>query len=161
MDRLRMLIFKSRRLLITRGAVVIVGLGLALPVAASAHRAAVSGEKAAMIYSASGRYLGGGNFSEPRSAPLRCFVADISTVVSGSQWGAWSFSRYAIEPKHEQQCRAANGMSIEHKIGTRWYVLWQGDEGYPPTHNTREGSITLQGVPRAIARDLEAGITDF
>ncbi len=136
------------------------GLALALPVAASAHRVAVSAEKAAMIYNASGRYYGGGNENEPRSAPLRCFVADIATVVRGSQWGA-SFSRYAIEPKHQQQCRTGNGMAIERKIGTRWYVLWEGDQGYPPTHNKREGSITLQAVPRAVARDLEAGITDF
>ena len=154
--------FRSRRLLnATQGAVVIMGLALALPVAASAHRAAVSAEKAAMIYTASGRYYGAGYDNEPRSAPLRCFVADISTVVRGSRWGAWSFSRYAIEPKHEQQCRTGNGMSIEHKIGRRWYVLWEGDQGYPPTHDKREGSITLQGVPRAVAKDLDAGITDF
>jgi hypothetical protein len=155
-------IFKSNRLFnATSGVVVIMGVALVLPVAASAHRAAVNAEKAAMIYSASGRYYGGGDQNEPRSAPLRCFMADISTVVRGSQWGAWSFSRYAIEPKHEQQCRTGNGMAIEHKIATRWYVLWEGDHGYPPTHNKRQGSITLQGVPRAVARDLEAGITDF
>jgi hypothetical protein len=53
----------------------------------------------------------------------------------------------------------ANGISIEHKVGKRWYLLWEGDEGYPPTHNERDGSITLQGVPRAVAKDLEAGIT--
>lgn len=52
-------------------------------------------------------------------------------------------------------------MSIERKVGRRWYVLWQGDEGYPPTHSQRAGSITLHGVPRAIATDLEACITDF
>lgn len=154
--------FKSSRLLKTpRAAVVIMALALALPAAASAHRAASSAEKAAMIYHASGRYYGAGFASEPRSAPLRCFVADISTVVRGSRWGAWSFSRYAIEPKHVRQCRTGNGMSIEHKIGRRWYVLWEGDQGYPPTHNRREGSITLQGVPRAVAKDLDAGITDF
>jgi hypothetical protein len=143
------------------GVVVVMCLTLVLPVTASAHRTAVRAEKAAMIYSASGRYYGGGDENEPRSAPLRCFVADIATVVRGSRWGAWSFSRYATEPKHEQQCRTGNGMAIEHKIGTRWYVLWEGDRGYPPTHNKREGSITLRGVPRAVARDLEAGITDL
>jgi hypothetical protein len=151
-----------RRLLnATYGAVGAMGMALALPGAASAHRPAVRGEKAAMIYNASARYYGGSNENEPRSAPFRCFVADIATVVNGSRWGAWSFSAYAIEPRHEQQCRTGNGISIEHKIGKRWYVLWEGDQGYPPTHNKQEGSITLQGVPRAVAKDLEAGITDF
>jgi hypothetical protein len=145
----------------TSAAIVIMALALALPATASAHRAATSPQKAGMIYNASGRYYGAGLDKEPRSAPLRCFVADISTVVRGSRWGAWSFSRYAIEPKHVRQCRTGNGMSIEHKIGRRWYVLWEGDQGYPPTHNKREGSITLQGVPRAVAKDLDAGITDF
>ena len=157
-----MRMFKSSRLLnATQGAVVLMGLALAVPAAASAHRGATRAEKAAMIYNASGRYYGAGFDNEPRSAPLRCFVADISTVVRGSQWGAWSFSRYATQPRHERQCRTGNGMSIEHKIGRRWYVLWEGDEGYPPTHDKREGSITLQGVPRTVAKDLEAGITDF
>jgi hypothetical protein len=155
-------IFKSKRLRnATHATVWALGLALVLPVAASAHRPAVSAEKAAMIYNASGRYYGGGNENEPRTAPLRCFVADISTVVKGSRWGAWSFSAYALEPKHAQQCRTGNGVSIEHKLGKRWYVLWEGDEGYPPTRNKREGSITLQGVPRAVAKDLDAGITDF
>jgi hypothetical protein len=155
-------IFNSRRLLnATHWTVGAMVLALALPVAASAHRPAISGEKAGMIYNASSRYYGGGNENEPRSAPLRCFVADIATVVKGSQWGAWSFSAYAIESKHERQCRTGNGMSIEHKVGKRWYLLWEGDEGYPPTHNQKEGSITLQGVPRAVAKDLDAGITDF
>jgi hypothetical protein len=155
-------IFNLRRLLTAAyWAVGAIGMALALPVAASAHRPAVRAEKTAMIYNASARYYGGSNENEPRSAPLRCFVADIATVVDGSRWGAWSFSAYATEPRNEQQCRTGNGISIEHKIGKRWYVLWEGDEGYPPTHNTREGSITLQGVPRAVAKDLEAGITDF
>ena len=136
-------------------------LALLLPVAAWAHRPANGAEKAAMIYHASARYYGAGNPDEPGSAPLRCFVADIATVVKGSQWGAWSFSAYATEPSHQTQCRTGNGMSIEHKLGKRWYVLWEGDQGYPPTHDKREGSITLQAVPRAIAKDLEAGITDF
>jgi hypothetical protein len=153
------MLYSKRLLNATSAAVGAIALALALPAAASAHRPAISSEKAAMIYNASARYYGGGNEDEPRSAPLRCFVADIATVVKGSQWGAWSFSEYATEPAHEQQCRIANGISIEHKIGKRWYVLWEGDEGYPPTHNQRDGSITLQGVPRAVAKDLEAGIT--
>jgi hypothetical protein len=156
-----MRIFKPGRLLNARqGALGAVALALALPAAASAHRPAVRREKFAMIYNASARYYGGGTVNEPRSAPLRCFVADIATVGKDSHWGAWSFSAYAIQPKHQQQCRTGNGISIEHKIGKRWYVLWEGDQGYPPMHNKQEGSITLQGVPRAVAKDLEAGITD-
>jgi hypothetical protein len=155
-------IFKPGRLLnATHGALVAGALALAVPAAASAHRPAVRGEKVAMIFHASARYYGGGNVNEPRSAPLRCFVADIATVRKGSRWGAWSFSSYAIQPKHERQCRTGNGMSIEHKIGRRWYVVWEGDQGYPPVHNKHEGPITLQGVPRAVAKDLEAGITGF
>jgi hypothetical protein len=109
-----------------------------------------------MVYAASGRYYGGVNVDEPRSAPLRCYAADIATVAKGSQWGAWTFTPYADQ--HERQCRAANGVSIEHKIGRRWYVLWEGSDGYPPTHNTQSGSLTLQGVARAIAKDLVRGL---
>ena len=134
---------------------------LALPAVAAAHRPAVRSEKVAMIYNASSRYYGGGKVNEPRSAPLRCFVADIATVSGGSGWGAWSFSAYAIQPSHQHQCETGNGISIEHKIGKRWYVVWEGDQGFPPVHNKREGSITLQGVPRAAAKDLEAGIPGF
>ncbi len=155
-------IFKSGRLPnAAQGMAGAVVLALAMPAEALAHRPAVRGEKVAMIYNASARYYGAANVNEPRSAPLRCFVADIATVGAGSRWGAWSFSAYAIQPKHQHQCRTGNGISIEHKIGKRWYVLWEGDQGYPPVHNKKEGSITLQGVPRAVARDLEAGITDF
>jgi hypothetical protein len=157
-----MQIFTSGRLVnATPAAVGVVVLALAMPAAASAHRPAIRAEKAAMVYHASARYYGGGNVNEPRSAPLRCFVADIATVANGSRWGAWSFSAYAIQPTHQRQCGTGNGMSIEHKIGNRWYVLWEGDQGYPPVHNKHEGSLTLQGVPRSVAKDLEAGISDF
>jgi hypothetical protein len=111
-----------------------------------------------MVYRASGRYYGGIAASEPPSAPARCFVADIATVVKGSRWGAWTFSSYADEPGHASQCRTGNGIAIEHKIGERWYVYWEGDEGYPPTHRKKEGSITLRGVPRKVAKDLWAGL---
>jgi hypothetical protein len=134
------------------------GCALFVPGVAGAHRAAVQAETRAMVYDASGRFFGGGPVDEPRSAPLRCFTADIATVVRGSQWGAWRFSRYAQQPAHESQCRIANGITIEHKIQGRWYVLWEGSEGYPPTHTTREGSHTLRGVPRAVAKDLERGL---
>jgi hypothetical protein len=140
-------------------ATVIVGLlALAVPVLASAHRPAIKAEKTAMIYHASGRYYGGVSVSEPRSVPLRCFVADIATAVGGSRWGAWTFSRYADQLQHTQQCRTGNGIAIEHKIGKRWYVFWEGSDGYPPTHATKVGSFTLMGVPRAVTQDLMAGL---
>ncbi len=131
---------------------------LVLPALAGAHRPAVAAETRAMVYDASGRFYGGGSVDEPRSAPLACFEADIATVVGGSRWGGWGFSRYATEPAHEAKCRIANGITIEHKIRGRWYVLWEGSEGYPPTHTTKEGSRTLQGVPRAVAKDLARGL---
>ncbi|HTU95184.1 MAG TPA: hypothetical protein VMF14_05035 [Solirubrobacteraceae bacterium] len=134
------------------------GVMLGLPAVAGAHRRAAAGETRAMVYNASSRYVSAGSVDEPRSAPLACFDADISTVVRGSRWGAWGFSRYAIQPAHQAQCHLANGDTIEHKIGARWYVVWQGSEGYPPTHTTHEGSRTLQGVPRAVAKDLLRGI---
>lgn len=109
-----------------------------------------------MVYAASGRYYGNQKVTEPRSAPLRCFVADIATVTKGSGWGAWTWSTYA--ESHAQQCRIANGISIEHKIANKWYVFWEGSEGYPPTHKTRVGSLTLMGVPRAVAKDLSRGL---
>lgn len=129
---------------------------LCCPIAASAHRLATKSETAAMIYGASGRYYGNTKVAEPRSAPLRCFDADISTVVKGARWGAWTFSSYA--ETHEQQCRAANGVTIEHKIGTKWYVFWEGSAGYPPTHKKRIGTVTLMGVPRAVTKDLQRGL---
>jgi hypothetical protein len=133
-------------------------LGLALPTVASAHRPAVTAEKAAMVYQAGGRYYGGGTVTEPRSAPARCFVADIATVVKGSTWGAWGFSRYADDPAHAKQCATGDGIAIEHKIRGRWYVLWEGSDGYPPTRTERVGALTLQAVPRAVAKDLVAGL---
>ena len=60
------------------------------PAVASAHRTAPKAETSAMIYTASGRYYGNLNVAVPRSVPLRCFTADISTVVNGAGWGAWT-----------------------------------------------------------------------
>jgi hypothetical protein len=110
-----------------------------------------------MIYAASGRYYGNEKVAEPRSAPLRCFTAEISTIVEGARWGAWTFSKYA--EVHERQCRIANGITIEHKIGKQWYVFWEGSEGYPPTHKKRVGTFSLMAVPRAVAKDLDSGLT--
>jgi len=117
-------------------------VALVMPVMASAHRPAIKAERKAMVYSASGRYYGGISVTQPRSVPLRCFAADIATVVRGSRWGAWTFSRYADQVQHAKQCRTGNGIAIEHKIGKLWFV----------------GSFTLKAVPRAVAKDLMAGL---
>jgi hypothetical protein len=130
---------------------------LVWPAVASAHRPATKAETSAMIYTASGRYYVNGSAGELRSAPLRCFTADISTVVKGARWGAWTWSKFA--DTHLQQCQTANGITIEHKIGKQWYVLWEGSEGYPPTHKKRVGALTLMPVPRAVAKDLASGLS--
>jgi hypothetical protein len=122
------------------------------PAVASAHRRATKAEASAMIYTANGRYYGNLKVAAPRSVPLRCFTADISTAVSGASWGAWTWSTYAVA--HGQQCHIANGVTIAHKIGSQWYVLWEGSAGYPPTHKKRVGALTLMPVPRAVAKDL-------
>jgi hypothetical protein len=123
---------------------------------ASAHRPAIGAEKGAMIHQASGRYFGGMAVAEPRSAPPRCFVADVSTVARDGQWGAWTFSSFAA--RHAGECRAVNGLVTAHRIDGRWYVLWESSDGYPPTHNRRIGSHTYLGVPRSIAKSLVAGL---
>lgn len=126
---------------------------------AFASRRSNTRELRAMVFTASGRYYGGLNVDEPRGTPLACFAGDISTVRKGSRWGAWSWSAYGDQPANAQRCQTANGISIEHKIKGRWYVLWEGSEGYPPTHTTRVGSLILQGVPRAVAKDLIRGLS--
>jgi hypothetical protein len=128
---------------------------VAVPATASAHRPASRRAKAAMIYDPSGRYWGNAPVAEPRSIPRRCFVADIATVVKGSRWGAWSFSSYALH--HQGRCHPGNGYVVEHKIGRRWYVYWEGSDLYPPTH----GRYGARGVPRAIAKDLKAGLGKY
>lgn len=138
--------------------IIAVVVALAAAAQASAHRRANRAQTAAMVYDASARYYGGVSVREPRSAPLRCFTGVIATVVNGSRWGAWTFSHYADQPSHVAQCRTGNGVVIEHKIGQRWYVLWEGSAGYPPTHDTKVGSFTLKAVPRAVAKDLIAGL---
>jgi hypothetical protein len=144
---------RAAGLSITVGLVMLAAAGIA-----SAHRPAVTGELRAMVFQASARYYGGLQVDARRGTPLACFTGDISTAVKGSQWGAWGWSAYARAPAHERQCRIANGISIEHKIRGRWYVLWEGSDGYPPTHTTQEGSFTLHGVPRAVAKDLMRGL---
>ncbi len=109
-----------------------------------------------MVYKASGRYWFHIRAQEPRSWPLRCVTAEISTVVKGSRWGAWVFNRYADH--HEQQCKPGNGITIEHKVGERWYVYWEASDAYPPTHDRRSSRGVIKGVPRAVAKDLYAGL---
>jgi hypothetical protein len=102
-----------------------------------------------MMYDAGSHYggLSAEDVDAPRRYPLDCAVADIATVVKGSQWGAWSFNgkRYA-----SSGCQrwASNGWVIEHKISGRWYVLAEGDE--LPRH--------IPDVPHNIAVDLIRGL---
>jgi hypothetical protein len=144
----------------------ILGLGLAIALVALAaadvavaSRPSIKPELSAMVYQASGRYYGSLRVDEPRSAPLRCFEGDISTAVRGSQWGAYAWSAYGVAPVNERKCRAANGIAILHKLDGRWYVLWEGSDGYPPTHREHEGNFTLQPVPRNVAKDLIRGLS--
>lgn len=143
-----------------RGLVLVglLGLVLVLPAVAAAHRRATGAESRAMIYGASGRYYGGTPVAVSTAVPLRCFKTDIATVVKGSQWGAYAFSSYAERPSHQRQCRTGNGVVVAHKIGRRWFVYWEGSDGYPPTRDTNEGTFTLRAVPRRIAKDLFAGL---
>ena len=148
----------NRRVMASAAALVASLLLLAIPSAAFAHRPATKAEAKAMVYMASGQDYGHEPVGEPDSLPLRCFVGDIATVVRGSAWGAWTWSSYGDQPAHARQCRTANGITIERKIGGRWYVFWEGSSGYPPTHTMTEGSLTLRGVPRTIAKDLIRGL---
>jgi hypothetical protein len=111
----------------------------AAPAAASAHRPATRAEKTAIVYHASGALYGGGT--------LRCAIADVSTVVRGSQWAAWSFNgRLAFDP----QCRrwASNGSVILNKIGKGWFVMTEGSSFQFP----------VPGVPTRILLDLVRGL---
>jgi len=151
---------RSRRRRIAGVAVAVLLAALTTAAGALASRAAGSSALRAMVFQASNRYYGGGaSGAEPRRTPLACFKGVISTVVTGSDWGAWTFSAYAEQPTHAQRCHTGNGVAIEHRIHGRWYLLWEGSEGYPPTHATRIGSRTLHGVPRAVAKDLIRGLS--
>lgn len=149
----------TRRARITGLGLTITLLALAAAGAAVASRPSIRPELSAMVYQASGRYYGGLRVDEPRSAPLRCFEGDVSTVVKGSQWGAYGWSAYGFASANERKCRAANGITILHKMKGRWYVLWEGSDGYPPTHPENDGNFTLQPVPREVAKDLVRGLS--
>lgn len=144
-----------KRLFIAVGLLAVLGL----PAIASAHRPAVRAEKEGILFHARD-YSTGRAANLPRSTPLKCFVVDIATVVKGSRWAGWTFSRYAYaNMSNQRRCNTGNGWSIYHKIRGRWNVLWSGDEGYPPTHTTHYGSSVYPAVPRAIAKDVKAGLS--
>jgi hypothetical protein len=146
-----------KRLIILATALIV----LAIPAMASAHRPAVKAEKQAILFYAIS-WSDGTPVAEPRSTPLKCFVVTISTVVKGSAWGGWTFSRYAFgdgngdakSQARERQCHTANGWGVLHRESGTWYDYWEGDEGYPPTHETDYSGA----VPRAIAKDILNGL---
>jgi hypothetical protein len=126
--------------------IIILGFGAfaALPALALAHRPATRAEKSAMVYHAGNHYAPGVQVDEPRSFPLHCAKAVISTVVKGSQWGAYTL----INNSH---CRKYQGgdSTFEHKINGRWYVVTERGAG--PFFN-------VSGVPRRIGLDLLKGL---
>ena len=132
-----------------RAVLLAVVVTLVVPTVASAHRPAVRAEKAAMMYTAGSHYdgLSAKDVDRPRAYPMRCAVADVATVVKGSQWGAWAFN---ARLSHDRTCVrwGSNGWVIEHKIGRRWYVIVEMNT--LPPH--------IAGVPHRIAVDLFKGL---
>jgi hypothetical protein len=104
------------------------------PGIASAHRSATRAETRAMIQVADSPY------ALPNPTP-QCVKADISTVVKGSQWGAF------VQIWNKGACRNYQGDDwvIEHKIGSHWEPVTSG--GFDPFPYVR-------GVPNRIAHDL-------
>jgi hypothetical protein len=130
---------KTRTLLILT--IAAAAIMVAAP-AAFAHRLATRAERAAMLYHPGNRTGSPGPVGEPKRFPARCALADIATVVPGSQWGGYGFD------SHAAGCTrfGFDGVSIEHKIRGRWYVLWEGSSGTP------------SNVPRAIFNDISKGL---
>jgi hypothetical protein len=130
---------KTRTLLILT--IAVAAIMIAAPVAL-AHRLATRAERAAMLYHPGNRTGSPGPVGEPKSFPARCARADIATVVKGSQWGGYAFN------SHAAGCArfGFDGVSIEHKLRGRWYVLWEGSSGTP------------SNVPRAIFNDISKGL---
>jgi hypothetical protein len=113
-----------------------------------------------MIYSVSGRYYGdGGSVNAPRSVPLKCFLAIVTSSAKAATWGAWTFSPYAYAAGHERICQAGNGVAITHRIGVRWYVYWEGSSGSPPTHH--EPKYRLEPVPTTVWKALSHAMTSL
>jgi hypothetical protein len=120
---------------------------LVAPAAAQAHRPASTAEKSAMMYHAGSHYdhLSAKQVDAPASYPLKCAIADVSTL--NKNWGAWEFNGKMY---NMTACRkyASNGYVIEHKIGSRWYVVTEASTAEP-----------VPGVPRNVFRDLFAGLS--
>jgi hypothetical protein len=130
---------KTRTLLILT--IALAAIMVAAP-AALAHRLASNAERAAMLYHPGNRTGSPGPVAEPKSFPARCALADIATVVKGSQWGGYTFNSHAAGCSRF----GFNGVVVEHKIRGRWYVLWEGSDGTP------------SNVPRSIFTDISKGL---
>jgi len=96
---------------------------LGMPAVAQAHRPATSAEKSAMMYHAGSRidHLSAKEVDAPSSEPLKCGIADVSTV--DKSWGGWTFNSAMFTAC---QRWAADGVVLEHKIGGRWFVIAEG-----------------------------------
>jgi hypothetical protein len=127
-------------------ALAVAAATLASPTVAQAHRRASRGEKAAMMYHAGSHYdhLSAKQVDAPRSYPLKCAIADVSTL--NNRWGGWGFNGKMY---NAHGCRkwASNGFVIEHKIGSRWYVVTEGSTPRP-----------VRSIPRKVLADLVAGL---
>jgi hypothetical protein len=129
-----------------RIAFVVAAAALAVPAVAQAHRPASRAQKTAMMYHAGSHYhhLSASQVDAPASYPLKCAIADVSTL--NRRWGAWAFNG---KMAHVAACRkwGSNGYVIEHKIGSRWYVITEGSTPGP-----------IRSVPRKVLFDLVAGL---
>lgn len=120
---------------------------LALPAVAQAHRPPSRAEKSAMMYHAGSHYhhLSAKQVDASTSYPLKCAIADVSTL--NKSWGGWAFNGKMYKVK---ECRkwASNGDVIEHKIGSRWYVVTEGSAIGP-----------VRGIPRKVLLDVVDGLS--
>jgi hypothetical protein len=130
---------KTRALLVL--AIAATAIMVAAP-AAFAHRLATNAERAAMLYHPGNRTGSPGRVAQPKSFPARCALAVIATVVKGSQWGGYAFNSRATSCTRF----GFDGVTIEHKIGGRWYVVWEGSSGTP------------SNVPRSVFKDISKGL---
>lgn len=100
-----------------------------------------------MMYHAGSHYhhLSAKQVDAPMSYPLKCASADISTL--NKRWGGWAFNGKMYKVK---ACRkwASNGEVIEHKIGSRWYVVTEGSTIGP-----------VRSIPRKVLLDVVAGLS--
>jgi hypothetical protein len=128
-------------------ALAVTAMVLVAPAVAQAHRPASSAQKSAMMYHAGSHYdhLSAKQVDASVSYPLKCAIADVSTV--NRNWGGWEFNGKMY---NVSGCRkwASNGYTIEHKIGSRWYVITEGSQAEP-----------VPGVPRKVFLDVVAGLS--